>query len=149
MSSGKDLLSLDWGRILSISLSTAQEPPNSATSSASARVPIGLLGAVGSDFDPWFNNQAQVAPLRPLLGKTQAALDSLFPPVSVPDVAKRKKKGKKDTHPCTSQHACRWKCDTEHCIRTLSDCDSVSRGCSNRRANLSSHSRSLFFFLPQ
>lgn len=85
MSSGKDLLSLAWGRILSIGLSTALEPPNSATSSASARVPIGLLGAVGSDFDPWFNNQAQVAPLRPLLGKTRAALDSLFPPVSVPE----------------------------------------------------------------
>lgn len=95
MSSGKDLLSLDWGRILSIGLSTALEPPNSATSSASARVPIGLLGAVGSDFDPWFNNQAQVAPLRPLLGKTRAALDSLFPPVSVPDVAKKKKKERK------------------------------------------------------
>lgn len=84
MSSGKDLLSLDWG--------TALEPPNSATSSASARVPIGLLGAVGSDFDPWFNNQAQVEPLRLLLGKTRAPLDSLFPPVSVPDVAEKKKR---------------------------------------------------------
>lgn len=81
-------------------------------------------GTPGLTLTPVLIIRLEVTPLCPLLAETQPVLHFLPPPFS--PLTKKWFERRVDTLPCTSQHACRWKCDTEHCIRTLSECDSAS-----------------------